>query len=648
MADIVSKPLDVKDLNLKTVRSIYPITEFKTKKQTINKEKPVPYEKIDLNLYKNNAHCTCFVTTEHRIHAWILALAESLYYDLGAKDNYDIIWEDEEVKNEPIQKTEFIVQDVKSEPDGEKLIYKVIIYLTKGKIMVQGKQYKKWCRELFQSTLERVNTLMKSEQAANQHEFFDEPMPQKEQAATPCEIFEDPTLLKEVYTPSPSKNLTVAPDPGEDNNSETVSPPLEQTEQPTLNASSEPSSSKIAELISSRLDIFEEALLKLTKQQAITIDKLNLIENSVQTQKSKDEIIKGLQADLVALKKVNEEESKQSDKLKGELLRTNTKLNDLTQENDQLKDKNLELEAKLDYVDGQWIKKGSKSSVYVQTDPIAAQIESDELHDTEVVVNLIDDEVGADYASDGSSKESNGATSFLSSERTDSVCKDPDLLFLHDSVGKFVEAVRLSPKESCESKSCPTIKDASLVLGKINHVQTVIIHTGINDLKHRPVEQVARGMESLVNKACCKAEKVMLSMPIVSGDGFVKQKLVTFESIIKEQMQSKPKLIISYNNNFKDENLFWDSFHPSRSGTRLLANNIIRGIRPRISDYTGPNRTPLETMNPTRWSRSDVNSDANRQQPNFSADRPKQRHKTNKSEQAHNLASVLLSILQQN
>jgi hypothetical protein len=71
------------DTSLGSLKTLYPVSStFKTK-QTSNSWRLIPFEAIDNKIYKANSNCTCFFTSESRIHAWIKALAEVLYIDLG-------------------------------------------------------------------------------------------------------------------------------------------------------------------------------------------------------------------------------------------------------------------------------------------------------------------------------------------------------------------------------------------------------------------------------------------------------------------------------------------------------------------------------------------------------------------------------------
>ena len=631
----INKPLQHSDLNLTTIRNIYKTEGFKKHKQ--HKDKPLPFESIDTGLYKKNAHCTCFITSEDRIHGWILALAESLYFNLGSSDNFNIVWEDEEPDNQPIQKTEFIVRDNTVESD-EDFRYKVVVYITTGKIMIQGKSFKVWCENFFQKTLTRVNDLLKN-------------------VIREDEKVADNTCVKEIYKSTPHFSET---DCNQNDLAITSEFQDESSKEKDVHSNGEtqvnvkpvnPNSGKttddpseLSEKILKRLDVFEDAILKLTKQQCYTNEKLNNIEASVTIDRNKDETNKDLQRQLHKMNLQHEEvvsklrleiagkENKidkiqhelnslgnkvTSDNVKDEtikelrgqinkistehettvsnlrleiqakeskvndmhtqLMKLQTKLEQMHKERDHIKAQADDLASKLECVDGVWIKKGSKSSRYVQTERDLCieegvttsenvTIEEDDADDDLVIVEEIPSNI------------------HQQNMNTNNVEEDPagaDVIVLHDSVCSKINPKRLSPHSTIEKIFCPSIQRASNTLETINTTKTIIIHVGINDLKFKPVEEVAKEMIGLVEKACSKANEVLLSLPIArkKGNYVMWQKVRYFSVMIRQRLNNRSKLILSFNMNI-DDSLFRDYQHPNFNGTIVLARNIIAGLHP--------------------------------------------------------------------
>ena len=91
------------------MKTLYPVSStFKTRQKS-NSRRLIPFEAIDNKIYKTNSNCTCFLTSESRIHAWIKALAEVLYIDLGSKSDSKVVWRDHNDKSNIVH-TEFIVK----------------------------------------------------------------------------------------------------------------------------------------------------------------------------------------------------------------------------------------------------------------------------------------------------------------------------------------------------------------------------------------------------------------------------------------------------------------------------------------------------------------------------------------------------------
>ena len=156
----LSRQLDsAQDWSLKNLKKEYPIDlTYKTRQKT-NAGRVIPFEAIVPGLYRANAHCSCFITNESRMHPWISAVADILYKESCSNDTLSIMWQDTMGEN-AVQSTEFIVYEHLDSIDTEDdFLYKVIFFLTTGKIMVQGKAYNKWCRELFSTCLDTVNEL---------------------------------------------------------------------------------------------------------------------------------------------------------------------------------------------------------------------------------------------------------------------------------------------------------------------------------------------------------------------------------------------------------------------------------------------------------------------------------------------------------
>jgi hypothetical protein len=77
---------------------------------------------------------------------------------LGSKSNFDVTWQDLKDKSSITVQTEFLVCDrsIKTENDDD-FLYKLIFYLSTGKIMIQGKGYELFRDNIFKQCLSLVS-----------------------------------------------------------------------------------------------------------------------------------------------------------------------------------------------------------------------------------------------------------------------------------------------------------------------------------------------------------------------------------------------------------------------------------------------------------------------------------------------------------
>ena len=117
----------------------------------------MPFEAIDKKII-NREETVCFITSEKRIHAWMTSIAQPLYFELGSTNRYNVIWRDHKEKSSIIH-TEFVVSDssIDTEGTGDDFLYKVILYHTTGKVLIQGKGHDEFCDNEFPKCLGLVN-----------------------------------------------------------------------------------------------------------------------------------------------------------------------------------------------------------------------------------------------------------------------------------------------------------------------------------------------------------------------------------------------------------------------------------------------------------------------------------------------------------
>ena len=217
--------MDITNINLHEVRDRFPIDEPFKEKQKTNSGKVIPFEAIDFNLYKRQASCTCFVTSHTRIHEWIVVIGEGL----ATCKNTHVEWK----IDEPL-KSEFIVNEIDTD---DEIAYRIIAYMTTGKILIQGKKYARWCDEQFGYCMNKVNEMTKEHNGERAQEYKGKKKTEKsdcEKENTPnkspqCDfdvvndvisasLFVTPKILAETNdrnAPSPSVSKMDAPERGE-------------------------------------------------------------------------------------------------------------------------------------------------------------------------------------------------------------------------------------------------------------------------------------------------------------------------------------------------------------------------------------------------------------------------------------------------
>ena len=77
---------------------------------------------------------------------------------MKSSDKFDIVWRyRKEGKSDNISQTEFIVSDKVSTSDNEDdFLYKVIVYLSTGNVMIQGREWQHFCDHVFEKCLPNI------------------------------------------------------------------------------------------------------------------------------------------------------------------------------------------------------------------------------------------------------------------------------------------------------------------------------------------------------------------------------------------------------------------------------------------------------------------------------------------------------------
>lgn len=165
-----------------------------------------------------------------------------------------------------------------------------------------------------------------------------------------------------------------------------------------------------------------------------------------------------------------------------------------------------------------------------------------------------------------------------------------DIILLHDSVCKDIDLKRLTNRNHQKTKKVlsHTISEAKSWVLKAEHTGTIMIHISINDLKVKTIDVVSAELEELTRLCLDKADKVILSLPLLCKDQRLASKVAGLVNMLFIKLNQVDRLVISRNDNFSEggkviDKLFRDSIHPSNDGIRLLAGNFKHALNA-ISD----------------------------------------------------------------
>ncbi len=148
------------------------MSEFKK-----SRKKQAPYEKLDYSVYKPSANMVAFSTSQERLIKWIQALYFRYYLEVKTNPQFNVRWEEQEEGDDASKcKKVQITLSHCANTSMDNLIT-ITIYITTGRIQVQGKVIKEWGNSEFVSLVKIVDS--KSElklQISTQqlHESLDE------------------------------------------------------------------------------------------------------------------------------------------------------------------------------------------------------------------------------------------------------------------------------------------------------------------------------------------------------------------------------------------------------------------------------------------------------------------------------------------
>lgn len=580
--------MDAKDINLKSVRELYPIGEPFKDKQKTNSGKLIPYESIDLYLYKRQANCTCFVTSHLRIHSWIVAIGEGL----ASTPNITLQWK----TNDPL-KSEFIVNETDND---DEVAYRIIVYPTTGKILTQGRKYATWANEQFELCLNKVKQMItqsapdKITAESNEKDNIAKETNPKQKTDNTDDNTGTASYTKDNgnLTPSPSTPHhlimpTITIDSPEIQNETTINksrslpktPPKQNKAVTHLGHQETPCDETTT---TRRLDSIECSIVKIAKALAELIanheqsntNQHAILEQVIELAKKKsapqsvslsDDKLKGVEKQLQSLKndlkqtelkhtadlrtlsddhkretakykKENEELRSRvingdimNEKIAGTLEANETALNELKRSYEaRLKDKESVIQDILNS------RHQERDSDNWETTPKRKQSYSDAAKTTSPSHS---DVTKTNHA--GPTRNTDRPTSPDPARGEHRHARDADtpgtpaqqtrdnhqhlgpryvnrIHLIHDSTCKLINVTKLTARAGCNGSRAyaPTIENAYETVEHMQTTETLILHTGVNNLKSQSPEHVASQYKNLLHAASQKADRIVVSLPI--------------------------------------------------------------------------------------------------------------------------------------
>ena len=599
----VTKPST--DLNRYIVDKFHPPTA---------RAKQVPFESIDLSIYKPSARCLAFCTSEDRLLFWITAFAQR-YYELLTRQTagYKITWKEQDGYSSPSKCDKLVIHLVETTPSSEEeVLVTITVFITTGRIQVQGKRIEEWNAHEFPVLLECVNKLSdikhfagissipdqyQSLFASSLHNFFvnfihfvaEEGIP-----SSNCNTSDD--LSQEKIT----TKATSSSAPDHDQQPLTITPSRLKT-------------------ISSLRDTLGELEAEFTQFKMITSGDLQQLKDKIVQQdnllKLQRKTIDYLSSDLSShaqlsqemfsqqsahVKKLQEEnqslQKKHSKTLESNLVLQKS-CNELLTEVNFLKDqvrelwkKPLDIHASLDEAIDPHAISHPSPTVHEKTDEVHPPLLLVDIpSENPVQENTMHNEK---IPSPNAQQQRNNGSSHQSPPIS---VKPNTAAFLCDSNGKFLNMTKLfHPKQELKYFRCPTIEDgrSTLQTNLQEHPKLLVIHTGTNNLTpNSQIDDFVSEISAFVTEASTKfpKSKIIYSTLLPRSDLPLYTITKINEQLINQLTNLHNAHVVSHDNVFsKGLDVLHDAKHLKKRHIGLFAANLVEAIRGR----TRPTRTP--------------------------------------------------------
>ena len=80
------------------------------------------------------------------------------------------------------------------------------------------------------------------------------------------------------------------------------------------------------------------------------------------------------------------------------------------------------------------------------------------------------------------------------------------------------------------------IEETSSFISEIDYAQTLLLHVGINILKSQPAKEVFTQFSELVNEACQKSHRLVISLPTPSRARYLNNRVHYPNNLIRSKL----------------------------------------------------------------------------------------------------------------
>lgn len=615
----VKQKLQLQEITPDFSCSRYAVDEFKSQSRS---SRQVAFESIDLATYSNTARLAAFSTSIERVPYWVEGLYTRYLCFLNSRDGYKVKWKELNTAVSGDKCERIVIHVHYNDSCCDILLFAVTVFLTTGRIQVQGKYWQEWANQEMPIMRRVVDKLQQGEPCElHESSFFfcneSDDSNDIQSAKNNVEFITEDSVIMNL-----SDNFTPIQVPDSELQCEPTCPRQTSTEEPStetrtlsLNEQENLSPSRINSLNTVRETVskLEREIVDIrlqfesyvqTNDMSDIRDKLKQVENNtkVNRQKHNEELItigeenKALRNDLEQVKKTCQ-------KLQDSKSTLAQQVKSLQKELSEQKEAHLSL-----LKDFKMLKDGQDDE---NSDSGSESESGNESSEDEVELDKKKEDLSVDTATKPTADNTTNPSINTAKERSQQnkktqpgtrhqythpnsqshpkeyknydTSQDKSLLFLCDSNGKYLRLNRLCPKHRAIYERCPTIETATAIISEIDPEQNtpdvILIHTATNNMESNSDPQhLAEDIYQLNSFAASKFPNTQ----IIFSDLLPRQDMdvSNVNRLVEESVKQLHNVSIVHHNNLlsAQEPILHDVKHLNRTGVSLFARNLTRAL----------------------------------------------------------------------